>query len=126
VVYLAGLLPHTADHVRRGAEVVTTEVRVGGLLTTLAGIVAVALIFRRHRRAPAVAALVGLSVAVLVTRTHLLPAGADAFPGSTGVGVTAFSWVAVLIEMVGLLSMGLFGLLALRQQRHAEHAKSGG
>lgn len=117
-LYVAGLIAHTADHIRRGTAVISPEVFWLGILSTTAGLSTVALIVARHRLAPLAAALVGLPVAVGVAAVHLLPhwsALSDAFPGAVGTGITPFSWAVVLVEIAGSLAMGLAGLAMLRR-----------
>jgi hypothetical protein len=114
-LYLVGLIAHTADHVRRGTSVVTTEVLVLGVVSTIAGIVTVALIFTRNRHAPLAAAVFGFQVAIGVSAVHLLPKWSvfsDAFPGSRGTGITAMSWAVVLVEIAGALALGIAGASA--------------
>jgi hypothetical protein len=116
-VYAAGLALHTADHLRRGTDVLTRHVSIAGNLSTALGVVTIALVLLRHRLAPLAAALTGLTVAIGVSATHLLPkwsAFSDAFPGSHGVGVTAWSWTVVIVEIIGALAMGLVALRIVR------------
>ena len=117
LLYGAGLLLHTADHFRRGVDVLTTEVQWAGYLSTILGLSTIALVVMRHRLAPWAAAAAGIPVAVGVAAVHLLPHWSpfsDAFPGAHGTGVTALSWSVVLIEIAGALGIGLAGLALLR------------
>ena len=112
VLYAAGLALHTADHLRRGIDVVTTEVLWLGNLSTAAGIVVIVMVFTRHRLAPTAAVLLGFPVAIGVAAVHLLPRWStlsDAFPGAHGTGVTPMSWAVVLLEIAGAFSLGLVG-----------------
>ena len=102
VLYLVAWGVHNADHLRRGTDVVTTEVMVLGTVAGIGQLVAIALVLRRHRLAPLVALLVGLQSAVGITAVHLLPewsAFSDAFPGARGTGVNGLSWLAVSLEV---------------------------
>jgi hypothetical protein len=120
--YAIGLAIHTADHFRRGTEVLTNEVLTLGTLSTLGGLVVIALVFAGHRLAPLVAVVFGIPVAIGVAATHLLPEWSDfsdAFPGAHHTGVTAMSWVVVLVEVAGLLAVGAAGAYALREERLA-------
>jgi hypothetical protein len=126
-LYAIGLVVHTADHVRRGTEVLTTEVTVLGTVSTLGGLVVIALVLAGHRLAAPVAAAFGFSSALGVAATHLLPEWSDfsdAFPGSHHTGVTALSWVVTLVEIAGLLAVGATGVYALRQERLAMRSTS--
>jgi hypothetical protein len=116
-VYVAGLVLHTADHIRRGTHVLTGEVLGLGFASTIVGLVIVGLILVRHPRAPALAAVFGPVTAVGVAAVHIPPRWgvfSDAFIGSTSTGVTAFSWAVVLLEIVGALALGISGFAALR------------
>lgn len=113
LLYAGGLIAHTADHLRRGTSVLTWEVLWAGNISTLLGVVAITLVLMRHRLAPIVAVATGLPIAVGVASVHLLPhwsSLSDAFPGSHGAGVTPFSWVVVVAEIVGALAMAAAGL----------------
>ena len=109
---------HNGDHVRRGLGVVTPEVAVLGATVAVLQLAAVAAVFGRWRSAPLAAVAIGFPDAVGIAAVHLLPhwsAFSDAFPGSHGTGVTAFSWFAAILEVAGALAFGLAGLYALRQ-----------
>lgn len=118
-LYAAGLALHTADHLRRGIDVITTEVLWLGNLSTAAAIVVIVMVFTRHRLAAAAAVVLGFSVAIGVAAVHLLPHWStlsDAFPDAQGTGVTAMSWAVVLIEIVGAFAMGVAGVRQLSPQ----------
>jgi hypothetical protein len=117
VVFAAGLAVHTADHVRRGLDVITAEVLWGGNVLTVLAVIAIAMVFLRHRSAALVCAVVGFTAAVGVSASHLLPhwsALSDSLPDGN---VDAFTWFAVLLEIVGALALGAAGLHALQHDR---------
>lgn len=120
LLYGFGLFAHTADHLRRGIDVLTPEVFWAGILSTTVGLTAILLIFSKHRLAPYFALLAGFPIAFGVAAVHLLPDWgvlSDAFPGAHGTGVTALSWGVVLIEIAGALAMGTAGLIAVAAER---------
>ncbi len=120
LLYAFGLMVHTADHLHRGIDVLTWEVLWAGNISTVLGVVVIAMVLGGHRLAPAAATALGLSVAVGISAVHLLPhwsAMSDAFPGSHGAGVTPVSWTVVLIEVAGAAAMGLIGLTICLRQR---------
>jgi hypothetical protein len=123
LLYALGLALHTADHLRRGLDVLTPQVQWAGNLSTLLGIAAVVLVLMGHRWAPMVAVVTGVPVALGVAAVHLIPhwsAFSDAFPGAQHTGVTALSYSVVLIEIAGALAMGAAGLaLVLKGPRVA-------
>ncbi len=128
-LYLVGLIAHTADHLRRGASVLTPEVKAAGFVSTIAGVVTVALIFRRNRRAALAAVIFSFPVAIGVAAVHLLPkwsAFSDTFPGSRGTGVSALSWMVVLVEIAGALALGIVGAIDFSRERSAASAEGAG
>ena len=122
ILYGAGLALHLADHFRRGTAVLTGEVNLLGTISTVAGVIVIAMVFVGHRVAPTAAIALGFPVAIGVAAVHLLPRWSDfsdAFPGST-TGVNAMSWTVVLIEIAGAFALGMAGLAAERERRVAE------
>ena len=122
VLYGAGLVLHTADHIRRGVSVLTPEVYWAGVASTIAGVVTLVLVLSRHRWAPLVAAITGFQVALGTAAVHLLPhwsSFSDGLPGAHGTGITLFSWIVVNIEIVGALLLGIFGANILFHERQA-------
>ena len=130
MVYGVGLLAHTADHLRRGIDVLTPEVLWAGNVSTLAGLALIAAVFARSRLAPGACTVFGFATAFGVAAVHLLPhwsAFSDAFPGSHDAGVTAVSWVVVLVEIVGSFAMGIAGVAVFRSysSRRAKGTRAG-
>ena|SRR5438477_4842433 len=117
-IFAVALVVHGADHLRRGIDVITDVVLGAGATQAAAAAAAIVLVFRRHRLAPAVAAVVGLTSAAGFTGAHLLPhwsAFSDAFTGSAvAPHVNAFSWFAALFEIVADIAFALVGLQLLR------------
>ncbi|MDQ1396026.1 MAG: hypothetical protein QOG64_1285 [Acidimicrobiaceae bacterium] len=121
-LYAVAWVVHTGDHLRRGLDVVTTQVAVLGSVAAVLQLAAVALVFLRFRWAPILAAAIGIPDAIGIAAVHLLPhwsAFSDAFPGAHGAGVTTLSWVAAIMEIVGALAFGLAGMYAWRRARGA-------
>lgn len=117
LIYAFGLALHTADHFRRGLDVITPEVLWLGNISTVIGLVSVVLVLANNRHAPMVAAITGIPIAVGVSLVHFLPywgAVSDPFPGGASAGVTLFSWLAVPIEVGGAFAMGLIGWSIVR------------
>lgn len=119
-VYAAGTLIHTADHFRRGTDIVTTHVVSIGSVATVAAFVVIGLVLTGHRSAPVLAAGFGLAHGVGIAAVHLLPdwgVFSDAFTGSSvAPGVTGLSWFAVLLEIAGALATGIAGVAVLRER----------
>ena len=122
IVYGVGLVFHTADHVRRGAGILSTQVQVVGAVSTAIGIVMVVLVLNGHRSAPALAAAFGPLAALGAAAAHLLPrwsSFSDTFIHARGTGVTSISWISISIEVAGAIAMGIFGWLVISQARKA-------
>jgi len=118
-VYVLGLVLHTADHVRRGLGVLTGLVAGAGAISTIAGLFIVVMILVENRHAPLVAAVFGATTAIGVAIVHFPPrwgAFSDPFTGSSGTGVTRFSWAVVILEIIGLLAISISGLAVLRER----------
>jgi hypothetical protein len=110
--FVAGFMIHNADHMRRGVDAVTDAVLWGGTLVAIIAAVTLTLILTDHHTAPMAAAASGLSIAIGVSASHLLPhwsALSDPLPGGR---VDAFTWFAVLAEVAGALCLGVAGLRA--------------
>jgi hypothetical protein len=115
VFYAVAWAIHTGDHLRRGLDVVTTEVAVLGTVAAVLQLVAIAGVLMRKAWAPVAAVAIGFPDALGIAAIHLLPrwgAFSDAFPGAHGTGVTPFSWFAAVLEIVGALAFGVTGALA--------------
>jgi hypothetical protein len=121
VLFAIALVVHGADHLRRGIDVVSNEVFWLGNFQSVGAVVALFLVFTRHRWAPAAAIAIGFASAFGFTVVHLFPYWStlsDNFPGAeTQAGVTTFSWFAALFEIGADLAFGWAGLHVLRQRR---------
>jgi hypothetical protein len=114
-VYLLGWSLHTADHLRRGLDAVTSEVLWAGNVSGVIALVAIGVALAGHRLAPIAAIAAGLPAAAGVAAVHLLP-GWGVFSDSLPDGnVDALTWAAVLVEIAGALVFGLAGLVAARR-----------
>ena len=121
LVYAAGLILHTADHLRRGLDTVTPAVLWAGNVSTAIGLVTVGLVLTRHRLGSLLAALTGLPIALGVAAVHLVPewgALSDPFVDAGHTGVTVWSWFVVLVEIVGALALSLAGAQILAARQH--------
>lgn len=121
LAYIAAVLVHGGDHLRRGLDAVTAQVLWAGRLQFAVALVVVVLVLRGHRAAPAASALLGFTSAALFVVVHFLPgsgAFSDAFTGShVGPGVTALSWVAAIVEVAAGVALGCAGLRAHARAR---------
>jgi hypothetical protein len=116
LLFAAGFVLHNADHLRRGLDVISDAVNTGGAVVAMTGAVILTLIATRHPLAPFAAAVGGLSIAVGVSATHLLPDWgplSDSLPSGTVDGLT---WAAVLAEVAAAGTLGLTGLAIVRRQ----------
>lgn len=89
-----------------------------GTTQFVVGALAVVLVIRRHRLAPAVAAAVGMASAVGFAAAHLLPhwsAFSDPFTGNAvAPHVNTLSWFTALFEIAADVAFGVAGLRILR------------
>jgi hypothetical protein len=129
IVFALALLVHGADHIRRGVGELAPAVFWLGNAQTIGALVALFLVFTRHRWAAAAAIVIGFTSAIGFTVVHLFPEWgplSDAFPGAHGhADVTAFSWFAALFEIGADLAFGAAGVLALRGQTHLRQLEAG-
>jgi hypothetical protein len=128
VIFLVAVTVHGADHVRRGMDVVTTQVMLAGTVQYLLAVIAVALVYRRHPRAPVVAIAIGFASAIGFTAAHLLrhwSSFSDSFVGSrVAPNVTVLSWATALFEIGADLAFGWAGVRVLRDRRKTPSAAS--
>jgi hypothetical protein len=119
VMYVLAVLAHGADHVRRGVDAVTTQVRSAGQVQLVLALVVLGLVLRRHGWAPAAAAALGFTSALLFVAVHFVPywgSFSDAFTGRrVGPDVTALSWVAAIVEVAAGIVLGWTGMRALNR-----------
>jgi hypothetical protein len=117
-LFAVALAVHTADHLRRGMDVVPPAVLTAGMIQGVLAVVAVALVFRGSRWAPHAAIVVGFASAVGFAAAHLLPtwgAFSDSFIHAAPVeAVTWFSWVTAILEILGDLLFGAAGIAVLK------------
>lgn len=122
-MYGFGLAVHTADHLRRGFDVVTHHVFWLGNLSTVLGVIAVVAVFTSHRLAPLLAVSFGAPIAIGVLAVHLLPewstALSDSFPTNNA---ELLSYTVVAIEIAGAFAMSVVGARMLRREGPASSA----
>lgn len=121
VLYAVGTALHTADHLRRGSDVLTTTSRILGASLTIAAFISVGFVLTKHRLAPLVIVAVAFPHAFWITAGHLLPrwnSFSDAFPSAPlANGVTGISWATALLELAGAVAIGLVGARVLIRMR---------
>jgi hypothetical protein len=125
-VFVVGFVVHDLDHARRGLAAVSDQVVWAGTLVAMLATVTFTLIVVGHRSAPVLAAAAGTAIAIGVSATHLLPAWGSLSDSLPDGRVDAFTWTAVLAEVVGALVLGLAGFAVVRQQLREVSAGSGG
>ena len=118
-LFAVGFVLHNADHVRRGFGVVNDGVVIGGTLAAMLVAVLFTVVALRHPTAPAIAAVVGLSIAVGVSAVHLLPSWGEFSDSLPDGDVDALTYVAVLSEIAGAVLVGVVGLRILRRNQFA-------
>ena len=122
-LFAVALVVHGIDHMRRGFDVISTEVLWLGNVQTIGAVVALFLVFTGHRWGPVAAVAIGFASAVGFAVVHLLPywsVVSDNFPGAeSGAGVTGYSWFAALFEIGADVVFGWAGLRVLRDARNS-------
>jgi peptidoglycan biosynthesis protein MviN/MurJ (putative lipid II flippase) len=120
IAFVAANLLHTLDHFRQGVGGLSTEILVGGTVLTLLAIVVMVMALRDHPRAPAFAAVVGLSGALGIGASHLAPhwsALSDPYPD---ISVDALSWAVMLLEIAAAAVLAIVALRGLRRTAGAQ------
>ena len=114
ILCMVAVAVHGADHVRRGTEVVTTQVTAAGTVQFVLVAATLVLVLRRHPWAASAAVAVGFGGAVGFAASHLLPqwsSFSDPFVGDlVAPEVSAFSWATALFEIAADLALGGVGL----------------
>lgn len=120
VVFVGANLLHTLDHLRQGVGGLSPAILVGGTTLSLLALVVMVMALRRHPRAPALCAAVGLSGAVGVAASHLAPHWSSLSDPYPDLSVDALSWAVMLFEIVAALALGIIALREMtRQPQHA-------
>jgi hypothetical protein len=117
VFFLVGFAVHNADHIRRGASSVTTELFVAGTLAGAVSVAAVVAVLVRHRLAPQIAVATGFPLAVGFFAAHMLPTWSVLSDSFVEGGASAFSLFASSLEIVSAVTFGIAGLVVLRRRR---------
>jgi hypothetical protein len=116
-LFALAVVVHNGDHVRRGADAVSSDVFWVGTLSIVLEVGLVALVCARHRLAPLAAVAVGGGLAVGYVVVHFLPERSwlsDSF--SSGDDVAAVSWFAASLEVVAALAIAIAGALVLSRR----------
>ena len=114
-LFAAAVLIHGADHTRRGADSLDSDVFWLGTTAIALEVAIVVLGCQRHRLAPLAAFAGGASLAMGYVVVHFLPDRSwlsDSFTGA--VGVSALSWFAASLEVVAATTLGVVGFGVLR------------
>lgn len=115
--FTLAVLVHNADHLRRGVDSVSKEVFWVGTSSIIIEVGLVVLACQRHRLAPLAATAGGFALAAGYVVVHFLPARSwlsDSFIGATN--VSPLSWFAASLEVLAAITLGVVGLVALREQ----------
>jgi hypothetical protein len=114
IAFVAANVAHTLDHLRQGTSGLSTEILAGGSVLSLLAVATLVFVLRGDRRAPLIAAVVGLWSAVGVAASHIAPhwsAFSDSYPE---IHADALSWVVMLAEIAAAAALGLVGLRELQ------------
>jgi hypothetical protein len=115
--FAVAVVLHNGDHVRRGADAVSTDVFGLGTAGIVLEVAVVVVICQRHRIAPLAAAVAGTNLAAGYVLVHFLPERSwfsDSF--TSGADVSPLSWTAALIEVAAAVTLAAVGTLALSRR----------
>lgn len=115
VALLVLLLGHVADHVLRqpDADQLPFPENAPGVIGVALVVGSLVVVALRHRRAPEVAAAVGLLTALGFVAIHLLPSWGPFSDPYAGRDLDAGSWIQMLTTLTGGLLLGALGLRAV-------------
>jgi len=116
VVFLVAFGVHTADHLRRGAESISSALYVAGTISSAITVAGITIVLTRHRLAPAVAVAVGFPQALAFLAAHFVPHWSSVSDSFVDEHVIWFSWFAASAEVLGATLFGVAGLLVLRRE----------
>lgn len=117
--FAGAVLVHNFDHVRRGADAVGADVYLAGAAAIVLEVAVVVLCMRRDRRAPALAAFAGLSLAVGYLLVHFTPQRAWLSDSLLLEGTSPLSIVAAVLEVAAAITLGLAGVALVRERAAA-------
>jgi hypothetical protein len=115
--FAVAVLIHNSDHTRRGADSVNLDVFWIGTSAILLEVGLVVLGLMRHRLAPLAASVGGFSLAAGYVVTHFLPEHgllSDSFVCASD--VSPMSWFAASLEVTAAITLGVVGLIVLRER----------
>ena len=119
ILYATGTLLHTLDHLRRGTDVVTSQVLWAGSISTPIAVVAIFLALAGYRYAPVLAVAFGFPHAIGIAAVHLLPHWGVLSDSLTSHAASPVSYVAVLAEIIGALCFAAAGSYVLLGEQRA-------
>lgn len=115
--FAVAVVLHNGDHVRRGADAVSSDVFWLGTAGIVLEVAVVLVICQRHRIAPLAAAVAGANLAAGYVLVHFLPERSwfsDSF--TSGADVSALSWTAALVEVAAAVALAVTGLVVLSRR----------
>ena len=123
IVFAVAVALHTADHLRRGMDIVPPAVMVAGTVQIVLAAATVGLVFLGSRWAAHAAIAIGFLSAAGFTAAHLLPTWgffSDSFINAPPAArVTWFSWATAIIEILADVLFGLVGIAVLLARRRS-------
>jgi len=115
--FTVAVVLHGADHLRRGADTLGRDVFWVGTAAIFPEVAVVVLACQRHRLAPLVAGVTGVSLAVGYVVVHFLPTRSWLSDALVGVSdVSPLSLAAASLEVVAASALGVIGILVLRRR----------
>jgi hypothetical protein len=115
-LFAFGSAIHLLDHLRRGQGSITDTLYWAGNIGLIVQVAVITLIVTRHRVAPLAAIAAGLPLAVGFTAAHWLPEWSALSDSFVDGGVSWFSYVASLAEIIGALAVAVAGYLVIKDR----------
>jgi hypothetical protein len=121
--FAVAVLLHNADHLRRGADAVGTDVFWVGSAAVLAEVAVVVVVFLRHATAPLAAVAIGAPLAAGYVLVHVTPERGWLSDSFVNGDVSALSWAVALLEIAAAVTLGMVGAAVLRRRGLADAAQ---
>ncbi len=115
-LFAFGVLIHNLDHVRRGGAALPADVFWIGTLALLDEAAVVVLVFLRHRLAPLMALVSGMTLAAGYLVVHFTPRRPWLSDSLVSGDASALSIVAASIELVAAIVLTAAALLSLNER----------
>jgi len=122
LAFILAIALHNGDHLffqDRGMDALSTEIRVAGTALVVVALIGLGFTLARHPWAPMIATIIGFGAAVSVTFGHIVPHWSAFSDPYSDLSLGAYSWTAMLAEIVTGFVLGVVGFLMVRRETAA-------